>query len=130
MEYTPVGALVRRPPKHRGPSTWPFKVQQPTTVTGFGVSVPRRQEVEFADGSRLWLLRVEYQGVPELFLRDLGAPAEGTRVDLRQLAPDLEQDLQIASSRDVAGIVHYSLRLRFTSAQALIEAAVASGRPT
>jgi hypothetical protein len=99
-------------------------------VTQYGVGVPRRQEVEFADGSRIWLLRVEGQGgVPDLFLRELGAPAAGTRVDLRSLVPQIGDDLPTASSRDVPGIVHYSLRGRFGSVEQLLEAAVHAGRP-
>lgn len=126
MGHTTTGAAARRPVHHRRPSAWPFKALLPdaTTVSEHGVGVPRRQEVEFADGSRIWLSRVEHQGVPDLFVRELGAPASGLRIDLRQLVPELARDLPAASTRDVPGIVHYSLRGRFDSVQALLEAAV------
>lgn len=100
------------------------------SVTDHGVGVPRRQEVEFSDGSRLWLLRVEkHQGVPELFLRELSLPAGGVVIDLRKLVPELERDLPVANSRDVPGIVHFSLRGRFHTAQNLVDAALVSGSP-
>ena len=128
MRTQPV--VARRITHHRRPSSWPFKVQQPeVTVTEFGVGVPRRQEVMFMDGTCIQLLRVEQQGVPDLFLRDLGAPAEGVRVDLRRLVPDLATDLPISNTRDVAGTVFYALRGRFKSVQAFIEGALAAGRP-
>lgn len=117
-----------------GPSThrrrghpWPFKAQAPqaTSVTEFGVGVPRRQEVEFADGSRVWLERVEHQGVPDLFLRDVKlACGESLRIDLRRLVPDLATDLPIAATKDVPGLVHYSLRGRFKARLQLLNEAV------
>lgn len=127
----PVTPTTRTTHRYRPPSTWPFKAKlgESVTISDFGVGVPRRQEVEFADGSRLWLLRVDKNQVPDLYLRDLGAPAEGTRVDLRLLVPELATDLPIASTRDVPGTVHFALRGRFKSADALIEAAIALGRP-
>lgn len=122
---------ARRFIHRRTTSSWPFKASlpEPIAVTDHGVGVPRRQEVEFADGSRIWLLRVDDQAAPDLFLRDLGAPAVGTRVDLRRLVPDLAVDLPIAASRDVPGLVHFALRGRFRSVQQLLEEVVALGRP-
>lgn len=127
------GAAARHPLHHRRPSGWPFKVQPgmapAITTSDLGVGVPRRQEVEFADGSKVWLLRVEKQGVPDLFLRELGLPAAGVLVDLRHLVPELARDLPRASTRDVPGLVHFSLRGRFGGVQALLEEAIAIGRP-
>ncbi|MCC2673075.1 MAG: hypothetical protein K0R58_22 [Ramlibacter sp.] len=127
----PLARATVRHTTHRGAHPWPF-MQQPEgdiRTTEFGVGVPRRQEVEFADGTRVWLMRVDRQGVPDLFLRELGDPAAGTLVDLRRLAPDLVTDLPIANTRDVPGIVHFSLRARFKSRDALVEAAIAMGSP-
>jgi hypothetical protein len=124
-------AVARQSFHRRRGHAWPFKaaLPEPTTVSDCGVGVPRRQEVEFADGTRIWLHRVEQQGVPDLFVRELGAPAAGTRVDLRTLAPELAKDLPTASTRDVPGVVHYSLRGQFRSVKDLVQAAVATGRP-
>ena len=84
----------------------------------FGVGVPARQEVIFKDGSALWLHRVG-DTVPDLFQRRVElANGEYARVDLRRLAPELAADLPVAESRDVPGLVHWSLRLLFGSAQA------------
>lgn len=104
------------------------RAEAPAT-TVFGVGVPGRAEVEFKDGKRIWLMRVERAGAPDLFLRELGAPAAGTVIDLRQLLPDVEKDLPQTSTRDVAGYVAISLRLKFATREAFLEAAVQSGRP-
>ncbi len=86
----------------------------------FGVGVPARQEVIFADGTALWLHRVG-DTLPDLFMRRIEMPnGEFARVDLRRLAPDLAVDLPIAATRDVPGLVHWSLRLAYRSAQALL----------
>lgn len=132
MGITNSGAAVRRTSHHRRASSWPFMAQPAgTAITEQGVGVPRRQEVEFADGSKIWLLRVELnQGVPELFLRDLHRQhQQDIRVDLRDLVPELANDLPVASTRDVPGLVHFSLRGRFKSLEQLLEVAAAGGRP-
>lgn len=119
--------------RHRGRSvsSWPFKngAPEPAAVSEFGVGVPRRQEVEFADGSRLWLHRVDRNGVPDLFLRELGAPATGMLIDLRHLVPELGEDLPKAATRDLPGTVHFSLRVAFSSVDELLQVAVALGSP-
>lgn len=128
-----MGSTTRASITHRSSrrgQPWPFKAQlEPAAVSDFGVGVPRRQEVEFTDGSRIWLLRVEQQGIPDLFLRDLGAPAAGMRIDLRRLVPEITEDLPPASTRDVPGIVHFTLRCAFGSVDELLQAAVKFGRP-
>jgi hypothetical protein len=130
--------LRRRPASARAPSSWPFRSTQPlhaTQITEFGVGVPTRQEVEFKDGQRIWLKRVIVNGAPCLFLRDLGAPAEGVRIDLRKLInnPSLHMDaateLPTTSTRDVADYVQRSLRLLYLTRESFLEAAVRCGRP-
>lgn len=110
---------------HRLVQAWPFMVQAGSIATG----VPRRQEVEFADGSKLWLLRVEREGVVDLFLRELSTPAAGVLVDLRRLVPTLTKDLHGCNTRDVPALVHRALRARFTSRDALLQEAIAQGAP-
>jgi hypothetical protein len=94
-------------------------------VSEQGVGVPARQEVEFKDGKRIWLSRVMDTGKPDLFLRDLGAPAQGVRIDLRDHITDVATELPATSTRDVAGFVAYSLRCKFRTLADFIEAAVA-----
>lgn len=94
----------------------------------FGVGIPPRQEVRFRDGTAVWLNRINGAGAPDLFLRELGQPAPGVQVDLRLLAPELGTDLPLAATRDVPGLVHFSLRQRFGGVQDLLQAAVAGGR--
>ncbi|HEY0915686.1 MAG TPA: hypothetical protein VGE22_12515 [Solimonas sp.] len=105
---------------HRTGRNWPFlTADADTNVSDFGVGVPGRQEVEFADGSKVWLLRVTRRGVAELFLRELGTTPGGLPtgqiVDLRELVPQIRDDLPIAQTRDVPGVVHFSLRQAFKS---------------
>jgi hypothetical protein len=126
MGLTTAGAAVAPLPTHRRGQPWPFLQQAGASANG----VPRRQEVEFADGSRLWLLRVERaDDLDRLFLRELDAPAGGVLVDLRGLVPEAEAMMLCASTRAVPGLVHMALRSRFGSRDALLQAAVAGGRP-
>lgn len=135
----PTIAGSRRPPAARGPSRWPFHTtarallpaDPPSAgVTEFGVGVPRRQEVQFKDGSAIWLHSVVRDGTPDLFLRELGEPAQGTIVDLRQLLTDASVELPGTSTRDVAGYVSIGLRLMFATRDEFVLAAVATGRPS
>lgn len=112
-------AITGRPQHFRRPSKWPFK------VSDHGVGVPRRQEVEFRDGSKIWLHRVDRAAGADLFLRELGEPMAGVIVDLRQLLPatpdmDVGLELPITATADVAGLVHFALRGRFASRDAML----------
>jgi len=104
----------------------------------YGVGVPLRHEVMFKDGSAVWLHRVQKNGAPDLFTRAVAAdgtyvPATDDRptavvggliqIDLRRLAPELEADLPVASTRDVPGIVMFSLRKHFKAAGDFLRAA-------
>jgi hypothetical protein len=97
-------------------------------ITPEGVGVPGRQEVEFKDGKRIWLRRVIVQGAPDLFLRELSEPLEGTQIDLRKLIDDVENELPRTSTRDVAGYVGFSLRLKFETLDAFLAAVKEPGR--
>jgi hypothetical protein len=114
----------RREPE---PRSWPF-MSAPTghdlQVSLEGVGVPAHQEIEFKDGSRIWLARVMESGMPALFLRDLGDPATGVRIDLRRMIPEADTELPRTSTRDVAGYVHFALRQLFEGRDAFVEAAV------
>jgi hypothetical protein len=104
---------------------WPFMSpphHHDSQISEQGGGVPVRQEVEFKDGKRIWLRRVVINGVPNLFLRDLGEPLEGERIDLRKMLPDVEKELPTTSRRDVAGYVSISLRLKFATLDAFAAA--------
>jgi hypothetical protein len=108
---------------------WPFRAaptHHDSQISEQGFGVPARQEVEFKDGKRIWLRRVTINGLPELFLRDLGEPLEGTRIDLRKILSDVEKELPTTSTRDVAGYVSISLRLKFATLDEFV-AAVGNG---
>jgi hypothetical protein len=130
--FPSVSAVARRPAQHhrRTPSrTFTAPAGEISNVTGYNPGVPPRQEVIFKDGTCMWLLAVHKNGQADRYLRELGLPAGGVLVDLRKLVPTLAADLAVANARDVPGLVHFSLRQRFTGMEALIEAAVASWRP-
>jgi hypothetical protein len=95
----------------------------------FGVGVPRHQEIIFRDGTAVWLNQVIRAGAPDLFLRELGAPAPGTQIDLARLVPGLAKELPATPTRDVPGVVHFSLRHRFPGVDALLQEAVRQGAP-
>jgi hypothetical protein len=119
------GRIARRPAPRT--SSWPFRVATPpdrVLITEQGVGVPAHQEIEFKDGGRIWLNRVTRDGVPDLFVRELGEPAVGVRIDLRDLLPECVNELPTTSTRDVAGYIWFSLRGRFASRDAFIEAAI------
>jgi hypothetical protein len=104
---------------------WPFRApptHHDSQVSEQGVGVPARHEIQFKDGSTVWLRRVILNGAPDLFLRDLGEPLEGKRIDLRKLIPDVEKELPTTSTRDVAGYVSISLRLKFATLDAFLAA--------
>jgi hypothetical protein len=112
---------IASPPTNRRQSAWPFMSSVPTALD---IGVPRRQEVEFADGTRVWLRRVEHDGMPDVFLRDLERKMhEPIRVDLRRLSPLLAASLPSAAPRDVPSTVHVALRSTFGSATELLAAA-------
>lgn len=119
-------------PRSTSVTSWPFRAapaHHDSQLSEFGVGVPARQEVEFKDGKRIWVRRVMEGGSPDLFLRDLGEPAEGVRIDLRHHIPDVATELPRTSTRDVAGYVALSLRLKFATLAAFIEAAVQGPKP-
>jgi hypothetical protein len=124
-----INDLSRMP---RPPSSWPF-MSAPHThdlqICPEGVGVPARQEVTFKDGHSIWLQRVMQDGSPSLFLRDLGEPAAGARVDLRRMVPEAAADLPITSTRDLVGYVSLALRGQYPTRDAFVEAAVRIGSP-
>lgn len=100
---------------------WPFLSPQPPHS---------RQELEFADGARIWLRPVIENCQPSAWLRELGEPAEGARIDLRQLVAGIEAlDRSSMTPREFAAHIATTLRARFASREAFMAAAVAIGRP-
>jgi hypothetical protein len=127
----PIDSNVFTAPE-RAPSSWPFRSaphMHDSQVSDQGVGIPARQEVEFKDGTRIWLRRVIDGGAPHLFLRELGEPAEGARIDLRWFIDDVATELPKTSTRDVAGFVAFSLRGRFATRELFLHAVATQGRP-
>jgi hypothetical protein len=118
----------------RTATAWPFisadtKLTQ--SLSAEGVLVPLRQEVQFADQQRIWVRRVMQAGKASLYLRELGAPAEGVLVDLRELIPaaDATMPRDGESARDLAAWVQLKLRHEFATLDAFMQAATAARRP-
>lgn len=88
---------------------------------------PARHEIMWRDGSTVGVHPVLRDGVPELYLRALpGQPA--IVIDLRRVAPGIEQDMAPAPQRDRPGIVFYTLRHRYRSAEHFRDVAMSTGR--
>lgn len=111
--------------------SWPFMVA-PThhdlQVSPEGVGVPGRQHVIFKDGEGLWLTRVMVDGAPSLYLRELGEPAAGKRIDLRQLIAGVEKELPTTCTRDVAYFVGRCLRTQYATREQFLDIAAPGWR--
>ena len=87
----------------------------------------RRYEIQFADGTAVWLHDVIHQGAPATFLRALVTPGDVASVivfDTRKLDDGLDEDLRACPRRDAPGIVFYTLRARFKTAAACVASIV------
>jgi hypothetical protein len=100
---------------------WPFRAPTPPHS---------RQEVEFADGNRIWLRPVIDHGEPSQFLRDLGAPAEGARIDLRHYVSDIAMiDRSRYTPREFAAHIASHLRQSFSTLDAFLVNVSTLARP-
>jgi len=75
-------------------------------------------ELCFADGSLLWLR----QATNDPLKRNFDHQGEVLQVDLGELVPMLHEDVYQAVEPDRPGIIFFTLRHRFQSAQAFIAA--------
>lgn len=75
-------------------------------------------ELLFADGSRAWL----YQVGTDWLLRSIDHQGTLLKVDLRDMVPGIEADINEASEHDRAGIIFFELRRLFKTACAFIQA--------
>jgi hypothetical protein len=83
----------------------------------------QRYEVMFKDGSAIGMHPVSALGVPQLYLR--ATQQEGLWwlvVDLHHLCPALEGEAKRLPGRDMVGLVFYSLRQEFPTANAFTTA--------
>ncbi|MFC5498158.1 hypothetical protein ACFPOE_11480 [Caenimonas terrae] len=76
-------------------------------------------ELLFRDGSSVWL----HQMRADLCLRSVDVDGERIEVDLRDLAPSLDDEVPAAAPADRAGVLFFTLRHRFDSAQDFVRAA-------
>lgn len=82
-------------------------------------------ELCFSDGSLLWLRQM----TPDPLRRAFDHQGEVHQVDLGQLVPLLHEDVYHAAEGDRPGVIFFTLRHRFKSAQAFIEAVRALSNP-
>jgi hypothetical protein len=75
-----------------------------------------RHEVMFRDGSAVVLHPVAQMGGQHPFQRCLVHRGHATVFDLRDLCPELGDELPVAYQKDRPGIVFYALRSRFPNA--------------
>lgn len=89
----------------------------------------QRQEVMFKDGTTVTLNPVFDCGAPCLHHRALHLPKGITIVvDLRTLVRQIGEDISLAAPRDVPGIVFFTLRHHYTTAELFVRAATNAGR--
>lgn len=82
-----------------------------------------RHEIMFRDGSAIGLHLVQGIGVPELLLRAVRVDFDWLVFDLRHVVKaDIEGDMKRLDARDRVGVVFYTLRLAFPTAQAALQA--------
>lgn len=85
----------------------------------------QRYEVEWKDGSSVWLHALGVCGIEDPFLRAIQhQPNHWIVVDLRDLARSLEADIKRLRRQDAIGVVFYTLRLGYASAAAFLAAAI------
>lgn len=77
-----------------------------------------RLELCFSDGSMLWLR----QASRDPLRRSFDHQGEVHEVDLGQLVPLLHEDVYQAADGDRPAVIFFTLRHRFTSAQAFVDA--------
>lgn len=78
----------------------------------------QRRQIHFKDGSDVWLHGVVTDGRTDRFHRALLDHAGKFEVvDLRTVAPSLAEDVIAARPSDVQGIVYFTLRHRYASAE-------------
>lgn len=82
----------------------------------------QRHEVMFKDGTAVGLHPVAAHGEVQMFLRAIHHQGLQWLVfDLRHLAPEIEQDVLRLHKRDTPGVVFYSLRQHYPTAQPCID---------
>lgn len=89
----------------------------------------QRQEVMFKDGTAVTLHPVFDHGTPSLYHRALRLPKGVTMVvDLRSLVRQIGEDLCAAQARDVPGIVFFTLKHHYATAELLVRDVCLCGR--
>jgi hypothetical protein len=87
----------------------------------------QRYEVMWRDGSAVHLHPVLHQGVPATFVRAMLVAGHWLLTDVRHHGADIEADILRLQPRDTPGVVFYTLRGAYRTAQAFV--AQASLRP-
>lgn len=83
----------------------------------------QQYEVMWRDGSAVQLHPVLLQGVPATFVRAFVHEARWVLTDLRHHSPEIQADVLRVQPRDTPGIVYYTLRHGYPSAQAFVRSA-------
>ena len=87
------------------------------TITEQSMEVAsQRYEIMFRDGSTIGLHQVWSHGAPVRLLRALRTDSTLIVFDLSDVMRELAHDLAVANPRDIPGLVFYSLRTKFSTA--------------
>jgi hypothetical protein len=97
------------------PSLPTIATRKPEVV--FPVLQLPKLELCFADGTRVWLRQVNTDPLQRTIVHQ----DERLQVDLRDISPLLEDEVFHAAACDRAGVIFFTLRERFKSADDFIE---------
>jgi hypothetical protein len=87
------------------------------TITPSAMEIAgQRYEILFQDGTAIGLHQVWQHGAPVRLLRALRTASTLIVFDLSDLVSELDHDLAMANPRDIPGLVFYSLRGKFKTA--------------
>jgi hypothetical protein len=91
--------------------------------------ISQQHELHWPDGSMQVIHPVWAHDMPEPFLRALPIGSGSFVIfDVTKLAPELDADMRSAPPRDQVGLVFFSMRRHFASADAFRAAACREGR--
>lgn len=96
----------------------PASLAQAKPEVTFPVLHMPKLELCFSDGSLLWLRQMSTDPLRRCFAHQ----GEEHQVDLGELVPLLHEEVYHAAEPDRPGVIFFTLRHRFKSAQAFIEA--------
>lgn len=98
----------------------PMPTMTPIASDAHHAVAPQRYEIMLRDGSSIGLHQVWMNSAPVLLLRALRHGDSLIVFDLASVSRELAADLPATPTRDVPGLVFYSLRSKYATADELV----------